>query len=315
MAPENDTAVTELILDGFSGLDERLQLFLSLLLLLIYLTTVLGNVTIILLVCVDRRLQTPMYLFISSLAFLEIWFTSSTSVKLLVMLGAGRRTISVSGCFAQSYFYCALGCTEFVLLVVTSFDRCVAICQPLRYAAIMQPQLCISLVAAAWLLGFTLLSYHLVLLYQLTFCGSNKIQHFFCDSSPLFKLSCSDTSLLWKIDSGFISFVLFSSLCFILAFYTCILLCILHLPAALERKKALTTCSSHLFTLATVYGSCIALYTHPSGDTSLDTSTMVALLNTVLYPFLNPFIYSFRNKAVIVALKEALAGAAIRLFS
>ncbi|NXR05546.1 OLF49 protein, partial [Sagittarius serpentarius] len=169
---------TEFILEGFSGLDQRLQLFLSLVLLLVYLTTVVGNTTIIFLVCVDHHLQTPMYFFISNLSFLEIWFTSSTSIKLVLILGSGRRTISLSSCFAQSYFYFALGCTEFVLLVVMSFDRYVAICQPLRYAAIMKPRLCIHLVVAAWATGITLLSYRLVLLHKLTFCGSNKIQHF-----------------------------------------------------------------------------------------------------------------------------------------
>ncbi|NXL68386.1 OLF49 protein, partial [Chordeiles acutipennis] len=313
MGPENETAVTEFILEGFSGLDQRLQLFLSLVLLLIYLTTVMGNATIIFLVCVDHRLQTPMYFFISNLAFLEIWFTSSISIKLFVILGSGRRTISLSSCFVQSYFYFAMGCTEFILLVVMSFDRYIAICQPLRYAAIMKPQLCIHLVVAAWVLGITLWSYRLVLLYKLTFCGSNKIHHFFCDNSPLFRLSCSDTSLLWKIDSVLSSFVILGSLCLTLAFYMGILFCILHLPSASGRKKAFTTCSSHLTTLAVAYGSCIALYVCPTEDISLETNGMIALLNTVLYPFLNPFIYSLRNKTVILALNKAITRATIQL--
>ncbi|KAM6034565.1 olfactory receptor 6E1-like [Chlamydotis macqueenii] len=274
----------------------------------------MGNATIIFLVCVDPHLQTPMYFFISNLSFLEIWFTSSTSVKLLLILGFGRRTISLSGCFAQSYFYFALGCTELVVLVVMSFDRYVAICQPLRYAAIMKPQLCIRLVVAAWVLGITLVSYHLVLLSKLTFCGSNKIHHFFCDNSPLFKLSCSDTSLLWKTDSVLFSFFILGSLCLTLAFYSGILFSVLHLPAASGRKKAFMTCSSHLTTLAIAYGSCIAFYVRPSKDVSLETNTVVALLNTVLYPFLNPFIYSLRNKAVRLALKEAIACATPQLF-
>ncbi|NXY78553.1 OLF49 protein, partial [Glareola pratincola] len=313
MGPENETAVTEFILEAFSGLDQRLQLFLSLVLLLIYLTRVMGNATIIFLVCVDHCLQTPMYFFISNLSFLEIWFTSSTSIKLLMILGSGRRTISLSSCFAQSYFYFALGTTEFVLLVVMSFDRYVAICQPLRSAAIMKPQLCIRLVVAAWVMGTTFLSYRLLLLCRLTFCASNKIHHFFCDSSPLFKLSCSDTSLLWKMDSILLSFVMLGSLCLTQAFYTGILFCILHLPAASERKKAFTTCSSHLTSLVIAYGSCIALYVHPSEHVSLEANRIVALLNTVLYPFLNLFLYSLRKKTVIRALNEAIARATIKL--
>ncbi|XP_009466959.1 PREDICTED: olfactory receptor 49-like [Nipponia nippon] len=308
MGAENETAVTEFILEGFSGLDQRLQLFLSLLLLLIYLTTVMGKATIIFLLGVDHRLQTPMYFFISNLAFLEIWFTSSTSIKLFVILSSGRRTISLSSCFAQSCFYFALGCTELVLLVVMSFDCYVAICQPLHYAAIMKPQLCIHLVVAAWVIGITAFSYCLVLLYKLTFCGSNKIH------SPLFKLSCSDPSLLWKTDSVLLSFIILGSLCLILAFYMGILFCILPLPAAAGRKKAFTTCSSHLTTLAIAYGSCIALYVHPSRDVSLETNRTVALLNTVLYPLLNPFIYSLRNKTVILALNETIACATAQLF-
>ncbi|NXU51453.1 OLF49 protein, partial [Turnix velox] len=307
MGPENETAVTEFILEGFSGLDQRLQLFLSLVLLLVYLTTVMGNTTIIILVCVDHRLQTPMYFFISNLSFLEMCFTSSISIKLLLILSSGRRTISLNSCFAQSYFYFALGTTEFILLVVMSFDRYVAICQPLRYAAIMKPQLCVHLVLAAWVMGITLLSYRLVLLYRLTFCGSNKIHHFFCDNSPLFRLSCSDSSLLWKMDSILLSFVVLGSLCFVLAFYTGILFCILHLPEASERRRAFTTCSSHFTTLAIAYGSCIATYVHPPEHISLEANKILALLNTILYPFLNPFIYSFRNRTVILALKEAIA--------
>ncbi|XP_074428181.1 LOW QUALITY PROTEIN: olfactory receptor 6E1-like [Larus michahellis] len=310
--PENATAVTEFILEGFSGLDQRLQLFLFLVLLLIYLTTVMGNATIIFPVCVGHRGQTPRYFFISNLSFLEIWFTSSTSTKLPVILGSGRRTISLSSCFAQSCFCFALGTTEIVLLVVMTFDRYVAICQPLRYAAIMKPQLCIHLVVAAWVMGTTLLSYSLVLLYKLTFWGSKKIHHFFFESFPLFKLSCSDTSQLWKMNSIFSSFVMLGSLCLTPAFYTGILFCLLHLPGASGRKKAFTTCSSHLTTLAIAYGRCIALYVHPQGSyVSLQANRMVALLN----PFLHPFIYSLRNKTVILARNEAIAHATIKLFA
>ncbi|NXO32873.1 OLF49 protein, partial [Cisticola juncidis] len=223
-----------------------------------------------------------------------------------------QNTLSLSSCFAQNYFYFALGCTEFVLLVVMAFDLCVAICHPLLYAAIMKPQLCVRLVVAAWVLGFALQSYRLLFLSELSFCGS-KIPHFLCDNSPLFKLSCSDTSLLWKIDSVFLSCVVLGSLCLTLTFYIRILSCVLHLPAASERRKALTTCSSHLITLSIAYGSCIALYTCPAENISLRTNRIVALLNTVLYPFLNPFIYSLWNKAVILALNKSIARARTKL--
>ncbi|XP_027767051.1 olfactory receptor 6F1-like, partial [Empidonax traillii] len=178
MGAANETAVSEFILEGFPELGQRLQLLLSLILLLMYLTTVTGNATIIFLVCVDHHLQTPMFFFISNLAFLEICFTSSTSIKLFAILSSDQKTISLSSCFAQSYFYFALGGTECILVLVMSFDRCVAICQPLHYAATMQPQLCLGLVVAAWVIGFTLLSCHPLFLSQLSFCGSNRIPHF-----------------------------------------------------------------------------------------------------------------------------------------
>nr|XP_013056776.2 LOW QUALITY PROTEIN: olfactory receptor 49-like [Anser cygnoides] len=201
-----------------------------------------------------------------------------------------------------------------------SFDRYIAICQPLRYAAIMKNRLCIQLVAAVWVMGFSFLSYRLVLLSKLTFtfCGAKRSRFCccccfcFCDNPPLFHLSCSDASL-WKIDLVFLLFIMLSSLCLTLASYTCIF-CILHMPAASDRKKAFATCSSHLTTLAIAYGSCIALYACSSGHLPLETNSIVALLNTVLYPFLNPFIYSPRNKSVMLALKEAMARATAQLF-
>ncbi|XP_066194428.1 olfactory receptor 6M1-like [Sylvia atricapilla] len=305
MGPENATTVTEFILEGFPELDPRLQLFFSWILLLMYLTTFLRNATIIFLLCVDHILQTSLYFFICSLAFLEIWFTSSTSIQVFMMLSSGQNTLSLSSCFAQNYFYFALGCTEFVLLVVMSFHCYVAICHPLLYAAIRKPQLCVHLGVAAWVLGFALLSYRLLFLSVLSFCGS-KIPHFLCDNSPLFKLSCSDTSLLWKIDSVFLPCVQVGSLCLTLAFDICILFCVLHLPAASGRKEALTTCSSHPIPLSIACGSCVALYTCPAEDVSLRTNRTRALLNTALYPFLNPFIYSLGNKSVMLALNKSI---------
>ncbi|TRZ06310.1 hypothetical protein HGM15179_020795, partial [Zosterops borbonicus] len=165
-APENETAVTEYILKGFPELEPRLQLFFSQVFLFIYLTTVMGNATIIFLVCGSPPAN-PHGLF-------------HLHIKSSVMLISGQNTLSLSSCFAQKYFYFALGCTEFVLLVVMSFDCCVAICHPLLCAAIMKPQLCVHLGVAVWVLSFV------------SFYGS-KIPHFLCDNSPLFKLSSSDT--------------------------------------------------------------------------------------------------------------------------
>ncbi|XP_053902292.1 olfactory receptor 49-like [Malaclemys terrapin pileata] len=304
MKERNETAVSEFILLGFSSLGEKLQIFLFLVLLLTYLFTVTGNVVIIFIVWVDRRLHSPMYFFIANLSFLEIWFTSVMSPKLMLNVLSISRTISFHGCMAQTFFYFALGCTEFCLLVVMSFDRYVAICRPLQYATIMNQRFCVQLVLGSWVESFVVVSVRMVLISKLRFCGPNVINHFFCDNKPLFQLSCTDTSGVRKVDSIMISTVVLSSLCLTMLSYGSIFFSILRIPTATGRQKAFSTCGSHLTALAIVYGSCIVLYTIHSGNSSLDLHKGVALLNTVLYPFLNPFIYSLRNKTVKLALRE-----------
>uniref|UniRef100_A0A8C3XNR3 Olfactory receptor n=1 Tax=Chelydra serpentina TaxID=8475 RepID=A0A8C3XNR3_CHESE len=310
----NQTAVTEFILVGFSSLGEKLKIFLFLVLLLTYLFTITGNVVIIFIVWVDHRLHSPMYFFIANLSFLEIWFTSVTSPKLILNFLSVNRTISFHGCMAQTFFYFALGFTEFALLVVMSFDRYVAICHPLQYATIMKQRLCVQLVLGSWVGSFVVVSGRMVLLSKLRFCGPNVINHFFCDNTPLFQLSCTDTSDIRRVDSILISTVVLSSLCLTMLSYVTIFFSILRMPTAIGRQKAFSTCGSHLTSLAIAYGSCIVLYAAPSGNSSSDVNKGVALLNTVLYPFLNPFIYSLRNKTVRLVLREAFNRSTTKLF-
>ncbi|XP_043383171.1 olfactory receptor 6M1-like isoform X2 [Chelonia mydas] len=304
MAERNETAVSEFILVGFSSLGEKLKIFLFLVLLLIYLITITGNVVIIFVVWVNPRLHSAMYFFIANLSFLETWFTSVTSPKLMLNFLSISRTISFHGCMAQSFFYFALGGTELAFLVVMSFDRYVAICRPLQYATVMEQRFCIQLVLGTWVGGFMLMSLRMLLFSKLSFCGPNVINHFFCDNTPLFLLSCSDTSRVRRVDSILISILVLSSLGLTMLSYVSILFSILRIPTATGRQKAFATCGSHLTSLAIAYGSCIVLYARPSGSSSLDVNKGVALLNTVLYPFLNPFIYSLRNKTVKLALRE-----------
>ncbi|CAN8175496.1 unnamed protein product [Coccothraustes coccothraustes] len=308
----NSSSISHFLLLALAD-TRQLQLLHFCLLLGISLAALLGNGLIISAVACGHHLHTPMFFFLLNLALSDLGSICTTVPKAMHNSLWDTRTISYKGCAAQVFLFVFFISAEFILLIVMSFDRYVAICQPLLYAAIMKPQLCVYLVVAAWVLGFALQSYRLLFLSEPSFCGS-KIPHFLCDNSPLFKLSCSDTSLLWKIDSVFLSCVLLGSLCLTLAFYICILLCVLHLPAASGRKKALTMCSSHLLTLSIAYGSCIALYTCPAEAVSLSTSRIVALLNTVLYPLLNPFIYSLRNKSVILALSKSMARARTKLF-
>ncbi|KAM7150962.1 olfactory receptor 6M1-like [Macrochelys suwanniensis] len=314
MEERNETAVSEFILLGFPSLGEKLNIFLFLILLLTYLITVTGNVVIIFIVWVDHRLHFPMYFFIANLSFLETWFTSVTSPKMMLNFLSVSKTISLNGCMAQSFFYFTLGTTEFSLLMVMSFDRYVAICRPLQYATIMNQRLCIQLVLGSWVGSFVVISVRMVLILKLRFCGPNVINHFFCDNTPLFLLSCTDTSWVRRADSILSTTIVLSSLCLIMLSYVSIFFSILRIPTATGKQKAFATCGSHLTALAVVYGSCIVLYVRPSGCFSLDVNKGVALLNTVLYPFLNPFIYSLRNKTVKLALREAFGQGTANLF-
>nr|XP_006118333.2 olfactory receptor 6M1-like [Pelodiscus sinensis] len=306
MGERNETAVSEFILLGFSSLSGKLKIFLFLVLLFIYIITVMGNTLIIFLVWMDQRLHSPMYFFIGNLSFLEIWFTSVTSLKLMLSFLSVRTTISFCGCMAQSFFYFALGATELAFLVVMSFDRYVAICHPLQYTSVMKQRLCIQLVLATWVGGFMVMSLRMLLISKLRFCGPNVINHFFCDNTPLFQLSCTDTRGIRRVDSILISALVLGSLCLTMLSYMNILFAVLRMPMAPSRQKAFATCGSHLTSLAIAYGSCIVLYARPSGNSSLEVNKGVAVLNTVVYPFLNPFIYSLRNRAVKLALRETI---------
>ncbi|XP_039354636.1 olfactory receptor 6M1-like [Mauremys reevesii] len=315
MEERNETAVSEFILLGFSSLGEKLKIFLFLILLLTYLITVTGNVVIIFIGWVNHRLHSPMYFFIANLSFLETWFTSVTSPKLMLNFLSISKTISFHGCMAQSFFYFALGATELAFLVVMSFDRYVAICRPLQYTTIMKQRFCIQLVLGTWVGGFMVMSFRMLLISKLSFCGPNVINHFFCDTTPLFLLSCTDTSGVRRVDSILISTLVLSSLCLTMLSYVSILFSILRIPTAIGRQKAFATCGSHLTSLAIAYGSCIVLYATPSGNSSLNLNKGMALLNTVLYPFLNPFIYSLRNKTVKLALRETFSLSTAKLLS
>ncbi|XP_004609747.2 olfactory receptor 49 [Sorex araneus] len=302
----NQTSVTEFILLGLSDVCE-LQTFIFLGFLLTYSITLLGNLLIVIITLLDRRLYTPMYYFLRNFAVLEIWFTSIIFPKMLVNILTGCKTISLMGCFLQTFFYFFLGTTEFILLAVMSFDRYVAICNPLRYATIMNKRVCVQLVLCSWTTGLLLVIVPSFLTFQLPFCGPNVINHFFCDSFPLLELICADTSLI-----EFLSFIsaiisLLGTLCVTATCYGHILRTILRIPSAKERQKAFSNCSSHIIVVSLFYGSCIFMYVRSGkDDQGEDRSKVVALLNTVVTPMLNPFIYTLRNKQVKQVFKEQI---------
>ncbi|XP_050774851.1 olfactory receptor 49-like, partial [Gopherus flavomarginatus] len=302
---ENRTAVVEFILLGFTN-DRRLQLLIFVVLLVAYLFTIAGNILIITITLVDQRLQTPMYYFLQNFSLLEISFTSVIIPKALANMALGSQTISLTGCFAQSFLYFILGTTEFLLLAAMSFDRYVAICNPLRYTAIMSGQVCTILALGSWIGGILIIIAPTIVLFQLPFCGPNVINHFFCDSTPLIKLACADTWLIECI--GFITALLslLGTLAITLVSYIKIISTVMHVPSGHGRQKTFSTCTSHIIVVSITYGSCIFMYVKPMWSGGLDLSKTVAVLNTVVSPLLNPFIYSLRNRQVQEAVRKAI---------
>lgn len=294
--------VTEFVLLGFPQI-HVLELSLFVIFAAVFSLTLLGNLIIIFVVMTESCLHTPMYFFIGNLSVLEIFFTSAIVPKMLANLLAQRKTISFSGCIAQCYFYFFLGSTELLLLAVMSFDRYVAIRNPLRYAVLMNSRVCVSLVLRCWLGGFFHILWPMVMVSRLPYCGPNVINHFFCDSTPLLKLSCSDTRLIQLVDVLLASIMLVGTLLLITISYIYIIATVLKIPSASGRQKAFATCASHVTVVSICYGSFIFMYAQPAQSSALDFNKAVAILTAVVTPLLNPLIYSLRNEKVKEALK------------
>ena len=306
MRGKNVTQVSAFILVGFPTAPQ-LQYLLFLLFLLTYLFVLVENLAIILTVWGSPSLHRPMYYFLDNFAVLEIWFTSVIFPKMLTNILTGNRTISLASCFLQLFLYFFLGTTEFFLLAVMSFDRYVAICNPLRYVTIMSKRVCVQLVLSSWVTGFFIIIIPTFLTFQQPFCGPNIIDHFFCDSFPLLELVCADTSLIELLGFILANVSLLGTLSVTATCYGHILHTILRLPAAKERWKAFSTCSSHITVVSLFYGSCIFMYVRSGkGGQGEDRNKVVALLNTVVTPVLNPFIHTLRNKQVKQVFREQL---------
>ncbi|XP_075409390.1 olfactory receptor 2AP1-like [Tenrec ecaudatus] len=299
----NQTSVTEFILLGLID-DDDLQGLLFLFLLLTYFSSIMGNLTIIILTLLDYRLQSPMYFFLRNFSFLEISFTTVCVPKMLVNIGTGDKTISFAGCFTQYFFVILLGATEFYLLAAMSYDRYVAICRPLHYTTIMSRRLCIHLVLCCWFSGFIVVIVPHIMILQLPFCASNIINHYCCDYTSLLRLSCSDTQVIEMIVFLLAAVTLIITLVLVIVSYTSIIRTILRIPSAQQRKKAFSTCSSHMIVVSLSYGSCLVMYMHPSAEDTATLNKGVAVLNTSVAPLLNPFIYTLRNQQVKVAFKD-----------
>ncbi|XP_075768379.1 olfactory receptor 10A4-like [Pelodiscus sinensis] len=305
---KNQTISDVFILVGFSYLGE-LQILLFLLLLLTYLVALMGNLLIILLIKLSPSLHTPMYFFLVNLSVLEICFTTSVVPQLLVHLLVEEKTISLVACAAQMYVFTITGLTECCLLAAMAYDRYVAICHPLHYTTIMSIRLCVRLAGASWGIGILAEVAETTWLFSLPFCGSNRIHHYFCDVRPLEKMACADT---WKnVIVGLPVLLLFILGPFLLIFlsYIRIISTILRLPSADGKRKAFSTCSSHLTVVTLFYGTGLFIYLKPTSSSTPESDQLISLMYTVVTPVLNPIIYTLRNKEVKGAFRNTVGKA------
>ncbi|XP_027697051.1 olfactory receptor 6V1-like [Vombatus ursinus] len=293
----NHTMVKDFVLRGFSHLRE-FQVLLFLFILLVYMLIMLGNLSIITITYLDSRLHSPMYFFLCNFSLMELLVTSTVVPRMLVDLLSTHKTISLAECLTQSFFYFSLGSTDFLILTAMAFDRYVAICRPLHYPTIMSSQVCVRLVVACWVVGFFCIISPTIQKSRLWFCGPNVIDHFFCDSAPLLKLSCSETHHIEHMDFFLSLLFVLTTMLLILISYILIVASVLRSPSSSGRHKAFSTCASHLTVVVLGYGSAIFIYVRPGKGHSTDLDKVVALMTSVVTPFLNPFIFTFRNEKV-----------------
>ncbi|XP_053545517.1 olfactory receptor 6C74-like [Bombina bombina] len=298
--------ITYFILKGISD-HPALQAPIFFLILLTYLITLGGNMTIIVLIYLDLQLQTPMYFFLSNLSIMDMSFTTITLHKILLVSITGDHIISFLGCMTQMYFFIALAGDELTILTAMSYDRYVAICNPLRYPVVMNRRDCILLVIFCWVMGFLESLPYLCLISNFSCYRSNEINHYFCDIVPLMKLTCSDTSVLelYILTGGIFLAGLIPSLLTVVS-YIFIIATIWRINSSLGRRKAFYTCSSHLTVVILLYVTLFCQYLRPVSKDSLNSKKLLSFFNTVAVPVLNPLIYSLKNKDVNSAMRRRL---------
>ncbi|ERE78401.1 olfactory receptor 507 [Cricetulus griseus] len=302
----NHTAVTEFILLGLTD-DPVLRVVLFTIILCIYLVTVSGNLSTILLIIVSSQLHHPMYFFLSHLASVDIGISSSSTPNMLVSFLVERNTISYLGCGIQLSSAAFFGSTEFFILAAMAYDRFVAICNPLLYSMKMSSQVCLQLLIGCYIGGFLNASSFIISFFYFSFCGPNSINHFFCDFTPLVELSCSDNSILVVLDSLCAGSMIVITVFVIVVSYTYILITILKMSSTEGRQKAFSTCTSHLTAVTLYYGTITFIYVMPNSSYSTDQNKVVSLFYMAVIPMLNPLIYSLRNNEIKGALKRQLS--------
>ncbi|XP_040181145.1 olfactory receptor 6B1-like [Rana temporaria] len=302
----NQSSISKFLLAGFSACQDC-QIPIFSVFLLIYIITILENMSIVLLVIQDRKLWKPMYISIGNLSFLETGYVNVTLPNMLFNIITGNNEISFSGCLAQLFFFVFLCAAECYLLATMAYDRYIAICMPLQYPVIMQEWYIWCLLLSSWSAGFCTPVYPIYLFYQMNFCGSNKIDHYFCDASPLLKLACGNIKTEELVDFFIAAFVLLSSLLVISISYICIAQTILKMPSSNGRQKAFSTCTSHLTVVCIFYGSLCFTYMRVTPDSISASDKLVSVLYLVITPLFNPIIYTLRNRDVKLSLQNVLA--------
>ncbi|XP_006883301.1 PREDICTED: olfactory receptor 4F15-like [Elephantulus edwardii] len=300
MKGANHSIVSEFVLLGLSSSWE-IQLLLFCLSSLFYVSSMMGNLLIVVTVTTDSYLHTPMYFLLANLSVIDLIFCSIAAPKMICDLFRKKKVISFGGCVAQIFFSHAVGGTEMVLLIAMAFDRYVAICKPLHYMTIMSPRVCISILVLSWTIGLIHSSTQLVFVVALPFCGPNVLDSFYCDIPRLIKLACTDTyklEFMVTANSGFISLGAF--LLLILSYI--FLLVTLQKHSLGDSSKALSTLSAHMTVVVLFFGPLIFFYMWPSPSTHMDK--FLAIFDAVLTPFLNPVIYTFRNREMKMAMRR-----------
>ncbi|EAW90520.1 olfactory receptor 1A1 [Homo sapiens] len=301
MRENNQSSTLEFILLGVTGQQEQ-EDFFYILFLFIYPITLIGNLLIVLAICSDVRLHNPMYFLLANLSLVDIFFSSVTIPKMLANHLLGSKSISFGGCLTQMYFMIALGNTDSYILAAMAYDRAVAISRPLHYTTIMSPRSCIWLIAGSWVIGNANALPHTLLTASLSFCGNQEVANFYCDITPLLKLSCSD--IHFHVKMMYLGVGIFSVplLCIIVS-YIRVFSTVFQVPSTKGVLKAFSTCGSHLTVVSLYYGTVMGTYFRPLTNYSLKDA-VITVMYTAVTPMLNPFIYSLRNRDMKAALRK-----------
>ncbi|XP_035573013.2 olfactory receptor 8B8-like [Canis lupus baileyi] len=306
MAPGNASLVTEFILVGLTDLPD-LQLPLFCLFLLMYVVTVLGNLCLVTLIGLNPHLHTPMYFFLFNLSFIDLFYSSVFTPKMLIHFTSKKNIISYRGCMTQLFFFCFFGISEAYVLTSMAYDRYVAICNPLLYNVVMSPNVCSLLMLGSYLMAFSGAMAHTGCMLRLTFCDANTINHYLCDILPLLQLSCTSTyvnELVVLIVEG-INVIVPTVTIFVS--YGFILSSILRISSTEGRSKAFSTCTAHIIAVTLFFGSGAFMYLKPSSAGSMDEGKISSVFYTNVVPMMNPFIYSLRNKDIKLAVRKTLS--------